>query len=249
MARAMRLVGLVLVVYACSKQPEASAAGKTPSAPAAHSSVSAQQENAPEDAGVRDAIDASPTAEAVDAAPPGPAIPKVVLHTGDSMVGGFGGLTKALEAKFKPLGAKFVPDWMTSVSIATFDRDKHFGELLSKHNPDLVILTLGANDVFVPFPSALVPNIGSIARKASRGGRECWWITPPTWKPDTGITAVIKKSAIGCKVFDSSNMKISRAGDGIHPTDRGGVEWADKFWTQYQANPPAVAALLVDAGQ
>ncbi len=202
------------------------------------------------DAGV--ATDDAAVAQIADAAPPppvGPPVPKVVLHTGDSMVGGYGGLTKALEAKFKPLGAKFVPDWMTAISITSFDHDKHFAELLAKHSPDLVILTLGANDVFVPFPSSLVGSVKSVAAKASRGGRECWWITPATWKPDTGITEVIKKNAIGCKVFDSAMLKIARGGDGIHPTNQGGIEWADKFWVQYEANPPAVTTTALDAGQ
>ncbi len=244
----MRFIGLLLVCgYACSKQPDASAAGKTPTTAPPHPAVSAQTESAM-DAGVAQTLDAQSSVAAIDAAPAGPPVPKVVLHTGDSMVGGFGGLTKALEAKFKPLGSKFVPDWMVSVSIVSFDHDKHFADLIARHNPDLVILTLGANDVFVPFPSSLASSVASIARKASHG-RDCWWITPPTWKPDTGITAIIKKNAIGCRVFDSSNMKISRSPDGIHPTDRGGIDWADKFWSEYQTNPPPVAALLLDAGQ
>jgi hypothetical protein len=246
----MRSVGLIFrVAYACSKQPDASAAGKNASSPTPQPSASAP---GLADAGVANGPADAAVAEIADAAPPapaGPPIPKVVLHTGDSMVGGYGGLTKALEAKFKPLGAKFVPDWMTSISIVSFDHDKHFAELLAKHSPDLVILTLGANDVFVPFPSSLVNSVKSVAGKASKGGRDCWWITPATWKPDTGITEVIKKNAIGCKVFDSAMLKISRGGDGIHPTNQGGVEWADKFWVQYQANPPAVAAITLDAGQ
>ncbi len=172
------------------------------------------------------------------ALPPPPPAPKVVLHLGDSMVGGYGGLTKALETKFTELGARFVRDWQVSVSINTFDHEHHLQELLAKHTPDVVILTLGANDVFVPFPSSLTTNVQSIARKMAAGGRACFWMAPPVWKKDTGIVDVIKKNASPCKVFDSTYLKIARAGDGIHPTDRGGVDWAEAFYAFYRGTGP-----------
>lgn len=155
------------------------------------------------------------------------------------MVGGYGGLSKALEARFKDLGSKFIRDWQVSVSILTFDREHQLQDLLAKHSPDLVILTLGANDVFVPFPSSLAPFVRSIAHKMSAGGRACYWMAPPVWKKDTGIVDVIKKNAEPCKVFDASYMKIARAGDGIHPTDSGGVTWADAFFAYFQGTGPA----------
>ncbi len=211
---------------------------------ATHSSASASASaSAPVSAPVSDSDSGSDSGSDSDsdsadadasASPP----PKVVLHLGDSMVGGYGGLTKALETKFKELGARFVRDWETSVSIATFDHEKRLQELLTKNSPDLVILTLGANDVFVPFPSALTQNVQSIARKMSAGGRACYWMPPPVWKKDTGIVDVIKKNAAPCKVFDSSHMKIARAGDGIHPTDRGGADWADAFFAYYRGTGP-----------
>lgn len=243
---AMRLVLFFALVVCCSKQPEAVAASQ-PAMP--QPSQTASPVVVLDAAPTSDGLDAAPaiaTADAGPVAPPAPPVPKVVLHMGDSMVGGYGGLTKALESKFKPLGSKFVRDWQVSVSILTFDHDKKMGELLKQHDPDLFILTLGANDVFVPFPASLAGSVASIARKASAGGRRCFWITPPLWKPDTGITEVIKKNAIGCRVFDSSGLKISRGGDGIHPTDRGGAEWADKFWDYYQSSPGAPAAPLLD---
>ncbi|HEX4516686.1 MAG TPA: SGNH/GDSL hydrolase family protein, partial [Polyangiaceae bacterium] len=162
--------------------------------------------------------------------PPPP--PKLVLHLGDSMVGGYGGLTKALAEKFHALGSKFVADWQTSVSIQTFDREHHLQEMLAKHSPDLVILTLGANDVMDPYPMSLASTIRSIARKITASGRTCFWLTPPLWKKDVGagIIDAIKQNAAPCKVFDGTNLVIARAGDGIHPTDRGGATWADAFF-------------------
>jgi lysophospholipase L1-like esterase len=189
-------------------------------------------------------VAAAPTAPPVVTAPSPPPPktpppPKVVLQVGDSMVGGWGGLAKALAPKFEALGAHYFRDWERSVGIATFDHEHKLQELIDKRSPDLVLVTLGANDVSVPFPSGLAKNVQSIARKASAGGRACYWLAPPVWKKDTGIVAVIKKNAAPCKVFDASYMKIARRADGIHPTDAGGATWAEAFFAFYEGSGPA----------
>ena len=163
---------------------------------------------------------------------------KMVLHVGDSMVGGDWGLTKALEKKFTGEGAKFVHETKVSESIVSFDKSSKLKELFAKHKPDIVILTLGTNDVFVPYPAALAPNVQSIVKRM--GNRECYWMGPPLWKPDTGIVAVIRDNAAPCKFYDASNLKLDRGKDGIHPTDSGGQVWAGEFWKFFK-NSAAVA--------
>lgn len=170
---------------------------------------------------------------------------KIVLHAGDSMVGGDGGLTKALATKFRAEGAKFVTDYEVSVSISTYARTPRLRRLLEKHKPDIVILTLGANDVFVPFPQTFAVHVESIVKKLE--GRECYWMSPPTWKPDSGIVDVIKEHVGSCKFFDSRNLTLKRAGDHIHPTEKGGADWAELFWAFYQGRGPSAPGLL-DAG-
>jgi acyl-CoA thioesterase-1 len=164
---------------------------------------------------------------------------KTVLLVGDSMVGGNFGLSKALDQRFTAEGAKFIRDYKVSESIVSYDHSPKLKELLAKHKPDILILTLGTNDVFVPFPAAMAGNIQSIVKRI--GPRECYWMGPPTWKPDTGIVQVIKDNAAPCKFFDSSNLKLQRAGDGIHPTDRGGADWAASFWTFFRPTAPPAA--------
>jgi hypothetical protein len=203
-----------------------------------------------EDAAPKAISSAEPDAstETKDAAPEIPARDlggKVVLHAGDSMVGGDGGLTKALATKFKAEGAKFVRDYEVSVSISTYARTPRLKNLLEKHKPDIVILTLGANDVFVPFPQTFGVHVESIVKKI--GERECYWMSPPTWKPDSGIVDVIKEHAAPCKFFDSRNLTLKRAGDHIHPTEKGGADWADLFWAFFHGHGPSAPGLL-DAG-
>jgi acyl-CoA thioesterase-1 len=149
------------------------------------------------------------------------------------MVGGLGGLTKALEAYFSPLGSEFARDWWTSINIEGYAKTKRFGDLIKQHDPDLIILTLGANDFYVPNPKSLAPFVRAISKKTE--GRECWWLTPVPWTKakETGIVEVIAANAAPCKVFDGSQLKLARASDGVHPSNEGGRQWASAFLEVY----------------
>jgi lysophospholipase L1-like esterase len=151
---------------------------------------------------------------------------KTVVHMGDSMVGG--GLCKALAPKFKADGTKFIRDVWESASIIAFDESDRVPSLMKKYNPDLVLLTLGANDVFNDHPEYEVKHIESIVKKI--GHRDCIWIGPPLWKGDKGLVDVLRAHAAPCRFYDSQHLVLSRAGDGIHPTEKGGEVWADAFW-------------------
>jgi acyl-CoA thioesterase-1 len=191
------------------------------------------------------AVEETPDAGAANAPAPPSLAGKTVLHVGDSMVGGTLGLTRALEQRFTAEGAKFIRDFKVSESIVSYDHSPKLKSLVERHHPDIVIITLGTNDVFVPYPASMTNNVQNIVKRV--GARECYWIGPPTWKPDTGIVQVLKDNVAPCKFFDSSSLKLQRAGDGIHPTDRGGADWATSFWTFFRATPVA-SALQADAG-
>ncbi len=160
---------------------------------------------------------------------------KTALHVGDSMVGIHGGLTRALEARFAEEGARFVSDCKVSESIVSFDKSRRLRDLLAKHDPDIVIITLGMNDAAVPFPQSMAKNVRRIAERV--GTRECYWIGPPTSKADTwtqNLVDVLRDNAAPCKFFDSSKLTLQRGGDGIHPTDKGGATWAEGFWAFFR---------------
>ena len=234
-ALALGVVGVLIV--GCSRKlppPEGASSSRT---------MSATQTGPAEETGSAKLQLATKVEETADAgAAPESLSGKSVLHVGDSMVGGNFGLTKALEARFTGEGAKFVRDYKVSESIVSFDHSPKLKELIAKNKPDIVIITLGTNDVFVPYPQAMAPNVKSIVGRI--GNRECYWMGPPTWKPDTGIVQVLRDNVAPCKFYDSSNLKLQRAGDGIHPTDHGGADWATSFWSFFR--PTAV--LPADAG-
>jgi acyl-CoA thioesterase-1 len=215
--------------------PSANAAPAAPSATATLRLATAIEEPAA-DAG-------APSTSASSSALTG----KVVLHVGDSMVGGNQGLTRALEQRFAGEGAKFIRDYKVSESIVSYDHSSKLKDLVAKHHPDIVLITLGTNDVFVPYPASMAGNVQNIVKRV--GARECYWLGPPTWKPDTGIVQVLRENVAPCKFYDASSLKLQRAGDGIHPTDRGGADWAASFWAFFRpGSGGADAPLLGDAG-
>lgn len=144
------------------------------------------------------------------------------------MVGFRGGLAYALGQRFAPEGVRLHPDPWNRVSIATYDRDPHLRDTLRRVNPDVVFVVLGANDLFVPHPEALAGNIRSIVRTLE--GRPCVWIGPPPWKPDAGIVDVLSRNVAPCRFFDSRGIEVERIQDGIHPSDKGGADWAQHLW-------------------
>ena len=119
---------------------------------------------------------------------------KVVLHVGDSMMGGdYGGLQKSLRGLYEDDGARYERDIWEAVSIYTFAAQDRFDKLLATYKPDVVLITLGANDVKSVIPDSFSQHIRTIVKKV--GKRECWWIGPATWKGDAGIVHVIRDNA------------------------------------------------------
>ncbi len=111
---------------------------------------------------------------------------------------------------------------------------------LSQYNPDLVLVTLGANEVEVPVPEQRTRAVQRLVKVL--GDRPCVWILPPLWKPDTGVMQVIKDNAKPCQVLDSSVLvpSLPRGRDHIHPSTEGRSIWANAVldWLR-QARDPA----------
>ena len=216
----------MVMTVSCANRPAPSA---EPSAPHDLAPPVAKEDEAR--VRVAAAVPEAPSTDAGVRSEPPSLAGKTVLHVGDSMVGGAGGLTKALEARFSAEGAKLVRDFKVSESLVSFDKSPRLRELLAQHKPDVVIITLGTNDALVPHPEVYAANVRSIVKRAS--ARECYWMGPPLWKADTGILAMLRDNVAPCRFFDGSKLELQRRSDGIHPTDKGGADWAAAFWTYF----------------
>lgn len=230
-----RILALTLLAApACVSTPEpASPPAPSPPATASEAAKPAPAPVAPEASG---APSAQPVASAAPAPPPAalPPIPPgtAVLHIGDSFA--LAGFAKALKPRMKALGVRYEVRAETSSFTTTWSGKIDL--LISNTQPDLVIINLGANEVANVDPPAHAPAVRHIV--SAIGNRPCVWVSPPSWRKDTGIQDVIRQNSAPCRYFDSDKLvsqPIQRQGDKIHPTDEGGAVWADAFWSWLQA--------------
>jgi hypothetical protein len=164
-----------------------------------------------------------------------------VLHAGDSLTGALG---VALGKRFRAEGVEYHKDVWVSVPISVFDRRPRFSNLLTRYDPDLVLITLGANDADAPHPEALIPHVKRIVQRI--GARDCIWIGPAMWKKDTGIVDIIARECAPCRFYDSRGLSLARK-DGIHPTPEGGEVWAERFWHYFMTGDAGPSRMAADA--
>lgn len=174
------------------------------------------------------------SAPTVDAAQPtNPPFTKkyrLVLHTGDSMVGG--GLSRALRPLFATEGSKYVRDVWESGSIENFADAERLPGLIKRHDPDLILLSIGANDVGGNITDYLAKKIDKVVAMTQKGGpRDCIWIGPPKWRINgKPVVDMIRAHAGACVFFDGTEIVMERKEDKVHPNEHGGEQWATAFW-------------------
>jgi lysophospholipase L1-like esterase len=168
----------------------------------------------------------APSAAAVPAAASVPELPKgtLVLHIGDSFAGALG---VPLGKKLKAAGLRSVLEFQTSSYIPTWASGKELPAYVARYSPDLVIITLGANEFELANPEQRVGSVKRLVQKLD--GRPCVWVSPPRWKADTGVLGVIRDNAKPCRFLDSDTIvqNLERKSDHIHPNDTGREAWAE----------------------
>lgn len=202
--------------------PPAAAAGPRPVEPAVPAPTQPEPVQVPPVASA-----SGGTGEAEPASAP---LPKgtLVLHVGDSFADSLGA---PLGRRLVGAGLRNVLEFKTPSYIPVWASRPDLRSLIARHNPDLVLITLGGNEFEIPSPADRIPAVQRIVSAA--GGRPCVWIAPPRWKQDTGILSVIREHAAPCRFLDSDSIvqDLPRARDGIHPTEAGREEWADAVFT------------------
>ena len=101
-------------------------------------------------------------------------------------------------------------------------------QAMSRHDPELILISLGSNELFEGDPAARAPHIRQII--VDTRGRPCVWISPPAWRKDFGFLDVVRKNLGQCRYFDSTRLKLSRMPDGRHPDWSGSWHWASAVW-------------------
>jgi len=180
------------------------------------------------DAPTSEPVSSAATAASAPAPPAAPPLPKgtVVLHVGDSFV--HSGLTQELRKKFEPLGVKY--EVRAEKSTNSLDWAKRLPEIVSATQPDLVIVTLGGNEIGSKYLDVEAHAVERIVKAI--GDRPCVWTTPPLWMEESGVFDAIQTHVAPCRFFETDVIVGSflPRRDGIHPTMEGGATWGDALF-------------------
>jgi lysophospholipase L1-like esterase len=180
-------------------------------------------------------VDADTRARA-DGAPAWPASVKSVLHVGDSQLGYEQGLALELRTRFEAIDVRYHAETYTNAGLHSFATARTLEQLVRVTKPDVVLVTLGMNNLTVANPDEYAHDVKSIVEQA--GNRPCWWIGPlRTNRPENGLLAMLARTTSPCRWTSSYDLEIERQPDAIHPTQRGASKWADSIWPALGAPP------------
>ncbi len=124
-----------------------------------------------------------------------------VLQIGDSFAAALGG---ELGKLFKEAGVRSTLEYKTASYIPNWSYEGDVPKFVANYQPDLVLITLGANEIEIPKPEERIKPIKHLV--STLGGRPCVWIAPPLWKPDTGLLKVIRENIAPCRYLDSNAL-------------------------------------------
>ena len=138
-----------------------------------------------------------------------------------------GTIADALHRELARRGVKGVLEFKTGTYIATWASKRRIAASLARHRPNLVLITLGANELDIAKPQSRV----NVVRKlvAALGGRPCVWIAPPLWEgAKADVLRVIEANCAPCAYLDSTKLvpDLERLPDKVHPSTAGRARWA-----------------------
>lgn len=149
---------------------------------------------------------------------------RTVLQIGDSFAGALG---LELNQELAHRNVRGIVKYETATYIPTWASGPRLDAYLSAYKPDLVLITLGGNDLEVADPQS---RSRSIRRLVSRlHGRPCVWVGIPLWdKAPRALLHVIEQHSAPCLFLDSNELvpDLGRARDGIHPSMVARQRWA-----------------------
>jgi hypothetical protein len=158
-----------------------------------------------------------------------------VLHIGDSFAAVLG---RPLNRELARRGVRGFLEYQTGTYIATWASAKPVKRYIRRYKPDLVLITLGANELDVAHPEQRARLVRKLVR--ALGQRPCVWIAPPLWRGAKGeVLRVIEDNCAPCTYLDSTALvpELERRKDAIHPSPAGGARWASAVIGWLEAHP------------
>ncbi len=151
-----------------------------------------------------------------------------ILHIGDSHVSA--GLKTTLKKILKDSGGHYVADCWVGSRSKSWVTSGRLKQLLKKHNPEVVIVTLGTNIIKNHKPHRHSGWVHALSLQL--GKRICYWLGPPPLLDDLyGLNAMLKTNSKPCRYFDARILDIEKRADGkFHLSKHQGESWAEKVW-------------------
>lgn len=236
------LAALAIGAAGCSRAPTPETAHSRPSAAASEPEEADPGAPPPSEPLSSDAPQAEPTpVDSAEPEGPPPPLPEgtTVLHVGSSTAGALGlELKKELEARgvkcvLRAKESTYIPDWA--------GEKMGLRGLVAQYKPDLVIVSVGGNEVEIPDPTKRIKAIQRLV--ALVGDRPCVWVGTPRWKRlhHTGLMEVIRDNAAPCRYVDSDELvpNLQTLKDGVHPTMPERRRWAQRMiqWLEVNRDP------------
>jgi len=102
---------------------------------------------------------------------------------------------------------------------------------LRNFKPDIVLIALGLNELFVNDLDQRALYAQQIKNKLDAAHVAYYYIGPAAWVKDKGITKVLAET-FGDLFYPSHQLTLARAADGRHPSQTGGKVWFDAVASQ-----------------
>lgn len=157
---------------------------------------------------------------------------KRILLTGDSMGDLLFFPLRTLRKK-NGFQITYKPDYGSKIS--KWAKTKRLVTYIKKYRPDLVIFTMGSNEILWLVKQQKIKNIHKIKKHLK--GTEFVWVGPPNWQKDWGLDSAIHTNIGKSNYFVSKCFNFKRNPDGAHPTAHEGKIWTDTLMRWINQNP------------
>lgn len=160
-------------------------------------------------------------------------VAKNVLFIGDSMTGW---LSERLHAYGKENGFDVSTVVWDGSTIKKWGATSRLSSIVKQYNPDVVLVSLGMNELFEAKPSRLEPSVDAI--KGAAGDVPVIWIGPPSWpghNKGEALNEWLADKMGHTAFFRSFDLKLPRQSKtNPHPTRQGMIQWMDAVvdWIQ-----------------
>lgn len=151
-----------------------------------------------------------------------------ILHIGDSHVSR--GFTAGLARHLRSVGAQYEPKGWIGSRTKSWVVSGKARRLMESFHPNVVIVTLGTNEMGCRTPASHISWIRALVNKI--GNRTCYWVGPPPLLEDAhGYNELVRKEVSPCRFFDSRVLEVKRKPEGVfHLSRNEGEVWAELIW-------------------